>query len=358
MDHTPARKKGKKAVQLGLVTGALAVVLAGCGATPKSEYTKAHETLAKANTLEQNVSLGMNLKDSGNPEDAEMAALLNSLELNANVKSDKKAEQHEVDLGIKANMGPMKISLDVPMLLDEKTGKVFTKAEAYTDIMSVVPMFMGFPMQIQTPDSLKGKVVEVDTSDKPELSDKQKKEQEQLTTDLTDALREYVNKIPDKDFTKDGDTIVFSVNGAGLIDSMLDVLAKHPEALPEDADLSDIKKSFKENVTVGQVAVKAVLKSGKLTQETFAIPMTVTTEDGSKTELTIKAVTKYAKINEKLDFTFDLDKKNVITQEQYEQLLGEAMSEGVSFDGDPSGMDGVTGTPMPELEPSSGSDGK
>lgn len=319
----------------GLVGCALvltATALTACGATPKEEVSEAYDKIKKADTLEMSTNVSLDV--SGEGLDPQTLNLINSIELTADIKSNKEKKLHEVTAGIKASMGAMNINLDLPLFLDEKAGKAYTKADAYTNIIRTATMFMGTQTPMETPKTLKGKVIELAVQDKGLVMDDKAKErkenQEALTKAITKEMEKIINNIPEDNYTKKDGVITYSVSGDKIIGAVFDVLEKNPDLAPKSSeDIAELRKVLKEEVAFGDVKVKTTLKDGTIQKQEVDVPITVTVDSGKKIEIVLHVMNEYTNIGGDIDFSFDLSEDNVITQKQFQGALNEAMSQGL-----------------------------
>ncbi|QQK77606.1 hypothetical protein HUG15_19800 [Salicibibacter cibarius] len=325
-------------IKIGAVTG-VSALLTGCGATAQDDYMSAYDEVQDADTFEADIQMSMDVEsDVFGHEETEM---LNNTVLAMDVMSDVANDQHEVDIGLALSMGAMDMNIDMPMFLDNSGDeeKLYSTSDGMIDIIDSMLMFEGFPMNIETPESIQGTVVELPVEDDGQ-NEEVSEEQEEATENIMAQSRTFLEDMDEEAFTRDEDAenmITYSVDGNVVVDALFDMLEDNPaifegvEDMNEaaiDDDLSEIRDEIDEYIEVDEVETEVVLnENGSMATEEMRIPMMLNNDRGETIDMTLHMDVEYNSIDDDLDFSFDLSEDNIISEDEFEEAMEESFND-------------------------------
>lgn len=320
--------KKKQLLKMGLLTSVAALALAGCGLSPKEQYTKAYKDIQDVKTAELATTISFNVETDAelDAETKEILAALNSVKISADTLADFEKKQYEANISASAKVGPMNASIEAPIFVDETKQKAYVKGETYSEVMNLAA---GGSLGFELPEDVKGKVIAFDV----EAGKTDKK----LEEEVQKLVETFVAEIPEENFVKKdkSDVIALTFNGEKALDVVMKFVVDHPELLGEEYAGEEVTEEefkeglaeMKEYVNVGEVKADATIVDGKLAKEEISIPVKVTTE-GQSFDFTLKVTNEYKNVNKPVKFTFDTSEDNVISQSEFEEVLFSSLTGG------------------------------
>lgn len=322
--------KKSKALKIGAASSIIALTLAGCGlfSSPKDDFTKAYSELAEAKTIVSNstftVDASTNVED---PTAKEIMKALSGLSVEAKTISDFEKGLNEVDLGLKLKINPVTVDLDMNVLADVNEGKAYMKTEGLVDLLNTVTSFSGFPLSYEIPAELEGKIIELSGGETSAAIKEAKKEASSKR--LTSKFGEYVADLPEEDFIEKDNVVTVKLDGEKVKKEFLTVASEQMGLVDNSLTQEDIDEmitEFESIMTIGEITINATIDKGSITKQQLSIPLSINDPTSNqKIDFVLKVDTTYEKINEAVEFSYDLEKAEIVTMEEAEAVLNEAL---------------------------------
>lgn len=308
-----------------LIVGALVVSLSACGkpADPKKLLEDANGKLTTITKLERKMNISINLESKDIPEEGkQIVDAINSATLSVGTKIDKTQQKTETTIGAKGKFGIASIDLQIPILSDEKTKKVYIKADTIIDQFGLY-----FPEYSEVISKLKGKIIEVDAS----TENKNAKELETFFKSLTDKSQTLDKTASEKavtlEVTKEEKAkgiehkIKYTIEPA-QIKSLINDLFTEAGKIAGGGDLEQMKTTLNGVTILPFDVISTIGKDGNFkTQELF-----VTFEVKSQSEsgkFTLHIVNEFSNIGKDQTFSIDpvKEKDNLITDKELSKQI-------------------------------------
>ncbi len=334
----------KQLLKVGLIIPLAVLTLAGCGLSPKEEFLLAHKEILVAKTAEVSTTINMFMEletDSDFPERKEIEDLVNSLEIKSDVLADINKNQYEVDLKASGMVLLDSVTEDLTVkgsfFLDGKTHKKYVKTDSAIEFLTQMAPIFGSSLTLQIPKESKEKVIEFDSTHQDIIGPKVQKKQKELAEVVLNSLTTFVTELPEEQFTEknktkghflkkdNSDVITFKVEGEKVVDLVVGV-AKENHTLFGDLteeQLDEELAEFKKQVKIGEVKVDAKIVKGHIKKAVFTIPVEIAVAglDGEIIKYTLKVTNDYKSIDKPVEFTFDLDEKNIFSQSEFQEFM-------------------------------------
>jgi hypothetical protein len=352
---------------LGVVAaGALSLSLAACSSTPpKEQLVNGLKAIGKTTSYESNTDFKLNVSiPKEKLEDSQKVALdaVNQSILTFKSIVDVNAQKEEADLSAKFKLNNLALSVDLPVLVDNKTDKVYVKPDSIITLVDTLQPGTGAMLE-----SLKGKLLELDAKQSSQVQMNELStylSSKEFKTDLNDAVFNILNAKDEKQFTEVGKNQVKVTFTAAEIRSLIETLAnKMITKLPKDSDVTpaDLKKELKsslddffKSVDFKEFSLVATFDGKNITDAKFTISadakdkaqtgnITTTFDFGYDNNLVksanfdvkvsgkdpelgnvsfgLTANTTYDKVNQQVKFNIDPSKEKIMTQEQLMQMF-------------------------------------
>ena len=306
--------KIKKFFKVGALASAMALALTGCG-SPKNELTEAYENLVSANTYEMNTAMTISLEDY-NLSNYELEQLLESISsLTIKVRSlvDNEKQQSESNLHFDVSLPPLELSMDFPIFNDVKTGKSYVKANEFLKIMNNIIPLTGVPFTF--PEDIGNSIIEMTNTDSP-LTEEQA---EKLSNDFQTKFTSLLEELPKSDFSKDNNEYKFTINGQ-KIETIFIELIKDNMSIFELNEVAELEQ-LDEMDMIGDVVYVTEIDNGKVVKEEMTLPITLNNPSGETIGFKLAVTSEYTNYDEPINFTFDIENSNLITQDEFLEFI-------------------------------------
>lgn len=304
--------KKRSVLKLGVTSSVLVIALAGCSlsATTKDEYAQAYDELNKVDTLETSNVLSFNVEgEIGLSDFDEILANIDSTKISFNTVSDSVKQQTEVDLKVTLNEDVASKTLNPKLVIDEKTSAIYIPESDFEDFSLGIP-------DTSDPDNGTDTIL-VETKDIMYAG---------LLQSFISQFEELgVNELLTEDnFTKQDNVITIKIP-SDVLQKALDKSLKDKKSMFADeynlsSDEADTYiNGLQEFIYLEDGVIKATIDSRKIQKQTIEIPF-IYDNGQEKVSFVLNLNTEVKGFNKKVDFSYDLDK---VDTESYEEFFNK-----------------------------------
>lgn len=313
--------KLSKSIKLGAAASVMALTLAGCGASPKEDFTEAYKNLADVKSYEYQTDISLTVVGNtvADPEAKEVLDLLDSIKISSHGLVDNEKLQTEQNLTFKASVSPIQLTLDLSLFSDLKKGTHYVKAADLLNLMNNIGTLSGFPLNFDVPEELKDALIQIETPDVGGLTEKQT---EDLAKTFASKFNTFLDKIPAEEFTKEDNVYTLKLDGEQIKPILLETIEEYLTLVGGDAaELEEIEKV----ITIGEIVVVSTIKDGNVVNEEIKLPLELKNEDGETIDLEVEVDSKYKGHNQPVKFTVDPEKDTVLTQDEFSGAMSNSL---------------------------------
>jgi hypothetical protein len=310
----------KKSLKILLLLSLSTPLLAGCISQnpPKQNFINSISSINSATTYEitNNFKAQFDNESILNEDNQQLIETLNNSSITLNSKIDKNQEIHETNLNITTSIGYADIGLEIPILFNNQTQKL------YIDIENPLKIMNDF---VLTPQNFEKTIVEFEIGTK-EDRDKIQKDNKELSFDtmlwltaLNDNNFERLNLSPDDKTNKIADKIKLTLTHKDITD-LLGTLSRNGHINSKNQKIIDELFS---TVKIDTITITPSLdRKGNIVKCDTDIHLSKNVKDNTN-KILISILTTYEEINKPVTFNMDINKKNTISSNQFLELLNK-----------------------------------
>jgi len=324
-----------KKLSLVLAAGVTVFSLAACGKPVKETVISSTESLYNAKQMESTSTVKFTLSSTSkdfNKTYKDNINMLKGLSLNVHTLSDKDAKKEQADIKAKMKMNGASVAFELPLYMDTKNQKVYSKLDNLGSLLSMAGM------EASTLDPVKGKVVDLTSgaSESTELASVTDNEKLQKVSNK--VFLDMLNKLPEEQFSKNKDdknivaVKIKQKDFNSFISSYLNEIVKIKDSGVTKDQAKQIKDSIKAmNMKDSEIVIEYTLKDGVVTNQKAALAFTIKNPDNGKESVTlgIAVDTKVKSLNKKVNFDFKVQKDKVVTMEEVMGLFTQVTSSNI-----------------------------
>ncbi|WP_121616703.1 hypothetical protein [Virgibacillus halodenitrificans] len=304
-------------IKIGAAASVVALTLAGCGTSPKEDFSSAYKNLAESKSYEYNTDIDLSVVENtiADLEIKQAIDLMDSIQISARGLVDSQKQQTEQDFNFKASMSPIELSLDLSLFSDLKEGTNYVKAADFLDLMNNIGTLSGFPLNFTVPEDLHDAIIEIPT---PEtiLTEQQT---EKISESFTNKFNYFLSDLSEENFTKENnDVYTLKFEGEKLKSIFTETIEEYLSVVGGDAvTLEELEKA----ITIGEVVVVSTIEDGNIAEEEITLPLEVKRTTGETIDLEVVVKVKYKLHNEPVEFTFDPEKDTLLSKEEFSETI-------------------------------------
>lgn len=314
----------RKSILAVLTVGVLGLSLAGCSPEEQSAkelYSTGYSQLMDAKSYTYKSSIGLDVKvDGAAPEEMNIINALNSAKIEVNGKVDSKLKKSEIDLIANFEMGMLKPEIRIPMLIDEK-GKV-----SYMKLDYLIDEFGGILPMPQEVSSLKGKLLKSDLED-PTVHNMN------LQKEMESTLKKFASDLKEEQFQSIEVSQEEKLNGVahkvkvilgekevkGVLTEIIDKAYASSGQKFDVVQYDKMMKAF-EDIKVKEARTLVLIdEKGSFISEEAVFHIGISSDDGNGS-VKITVSNEYDNFGEKVSFTIDPSKEEVVDMKELEEM--------------------------------------
>lgn len=227
----------------------------------------------------------------------------------------------EINATFGGEFGPAKVSFELPFYVDLNKEKIYIKSESYMKFRNDVFLLMtGTPFYDDMEEEMYGYYIQLDLYDTLYTASIPTEDKKELHKQYKENLPVFFAELPEEQFVETENGVKFTVDSKELFKSIIPIISEihELEELSEEYIEQGIKE-LEELIAFDDTVIDSELEKGKVVKDKITIPLTIK-ESGEEFTFKMTIANEYQKLNEPVEFSFDIDEEKVISMDEFTEM--------------------------------------